>query len=81
MKIAIGLPILKTIKEIVNNFLGVYMLWGRCLKIRDVCMDFEPYFKAHNSVNVHPKNIKFGEMTNLSMIFYVMVSDCRMVNI
>ena len=22
------------------------MVWGRCLKIRDVCMDFEPYFKV-----------------------------------
>ena len=21
---------------------------GRCLKIRDVCMDFEPHFKVHN---------------------------------
>ena len=21
---------------------------GRCLKIKDVCMDFEPYFKVHN---------------------------------
>ena len=44
-------------------------------------MDFEPYFKAHNLVNAHPKNIKLGQMTNLDMIFYVMVSDYRLINI
>ena len=32
-------------------------------------MDFEPNFKVHNLVNVHPKNIKLGQMTNLNMIF------------
>ena len=50
-------------------------------KIRDVCMDFEPYFKVHNLVNVHPKNIKLGQMTNLDMIFYVMVPDYRLAKI
>ena len=44
-------------------------------------MDFEPYFKVHNLVNVHPKNIKLGQMTNLDMIFYVMVSDYRLAKI
>ena len=43
-------------------------------KIRDVCMDFEPYFKVHNLVSVHPKSIIVGQMTNLNMIFYVVVS-------
>ena len=37
-------------------------------------MDFEPYFKVCNLVSVHPKSIIFGEMTNLNMIFYVVVS-------
>ena len=50
---------------------------GRCLKIRDVCMDFEPYFK----VSVYPKNIKLSQITNLNIIFYVMVSDYRLVKI
>ena len=49
--------------------------------IRDVCMDFEPYFKVHNLVSVHSKNIKLGQMTNLNMIFYKMVSDYRLVKI
>ena len=44
-------------------------------------MDFEPYFKVHSLVSVHPKNIKFGQMTNLNMIFYAMVSDYRLVKI
>ena len=48
-------------------------------------MDFEPYFKVHNLVSVHPKNIILGQMTNLSMIFHVVnhvvVSVYRLVNI
>ena len=29
-----------------KKFKSLYDLGGRCLKIRDVCMDFEPYFKV-----------------------------------
>ena len=39
------LPILKSITEIIKNFKSLYGFGGRRLKIRDVCMDFEPYFK------------------------------------
>ena len=49
------LPILKSIMEIMTNFKSLYGFGGRCLNIRDVCMDFEPYFKVHNLVSVHPK--------------------------
>ena len=55
--------------------------YGRCLKIRDICMDFESYFKVHSLVSVHPRNIKLGQMTNLNMIFHVVVSDYRLVKI
>ena len=44
-------------------------------------MDFEPYFKVHNLVSVHPKSIILGQMTNLNMIFHVVVSVYRLVNI
>ena len=44
-------------------------------------MDFEPYFKVHNLVSVHPKNIKLSQMTNLNMIVHVVVSDYRLVKI
>ena len=40
----------------------------------DVCMDFEQNFKVHNLVSVHPKSIILGQMTNLDMIFHVVVS-------
>ena len=50
-------------------------------EIRDVCMDFEAYFKVHNLVSVHPKNIKLSHITNLNMIFNVVVSDYRLVKI
>ena len=36
---------------------------------KDVCMDFELYFKVHNLVSVYPKSIILGQMTNLNMIF------------
>ena len=49
------LLILKSIMEIKKDFKSVYDFGGRCLKIRDVCVDFEPaYFKVHNLVSVHP---------------------------
>ena len=37
-----------------KNFKSLYGFGGRCLKIGDVCMDFEAYFKVHNLVSVHP---------------------------
>ena len=51
------------------------------LKIRDFCMDFEPCFKVHNLVSVHPKSIILGQMINLDMIFHVVVSVYRSVKI
>ena len=53
--------------------------WRPCLKIRDVCMDFEPCLKVHNFVSVHPKSIKLGQMTNLDVIFHVMRSVYQLV--
>ena len=66
-----------------TNFKSLCEFGGRCscLKIKDVCMDFEPYFKVHNSVSVHPKSIILGQMTNLYMIFHVVVSVYRLVKI
>ena len=75
------LPILKSITEIMKNFKSLYDFGGRCLNIRDVCMDFEPYFKVHNLVSVHPKGIMLSQMINLNMIFHVMVSVYRLVKI
>ena len=48
--------------------------------IRDVCMDFEPCFKVHNLVSVHPKS-KLGQMTSLNVIFYVVLSVYRLAEI
>ena len=59
------------------------MIWETLsqLKIRDLFMDFEPYFKIHSLVSVHPKSIILDQMTNLNMIFYVMLSVYRFVKI
>ena len=62
----------------VSSFPG---FGGRCLKIRDVCMDFEPYFKVHNLVSDHPKSIILGQMINLDMIFHEVVSVYRLAKI
>ena len=64
-----------------DNFKGLYGFGGRCLKIRDVSMGFEPYLKVHNLVSVHPKNIIFGQMINLDMLFHLVVSVYRLVKI
>ena len=65
----------------MKNFKNLDGFEGCCLKIKDVCMDFEPYFKVHNLVSVHPKSITLGQRTNLDMIFHVVVSVYRLVKI
>ena len=35
------------VEKLINNLKSLCGLRGRCLKIRDVCMDSEPYFKVH----------------------------------
>ena len=58
------------------------MVWGDAVSKLETfaCVDFEPYFKVHNLVSVHPKSIIIGQMTNLNMIFHVM-SVYRLVKI
>ena len=51
------MPILTSITEIIKDFKSLYAFGGCCLKLRDFCMDFEPYFKVHSLVSVHPKSI------------------------
>ena len=67
--------------EIIKKINSLYGFGGCCLKIRDNCMDFEPYFKVHSLVSVHPKSIILGQMTNLNMILHVVVSVFRFVKI
>ena len=65
--------------HIIKYFKSLYDFGGRCLKIKDVCMDFEPYFKAHNLVYVHPKSVILSQMTNLNMVIHMLVSVYRLV--
>ena len=64
-----------------KKFKSSYDFGGCCFNVRDVCMDFEPYFKVHSLVSVHPKSIILGQMTNLYMIFHVVVSVYQFVKI
>ena len=59
----------------------IYGFRGRFFKIRDFCLDFEPYFKVHNLVSVYRRSIILGQMTNLNMIFHVVVPVYRLVKI
>ena len=58
----------------MKNVKSLYGFGGCRLKIRDVCVNFELYFKVYNLVSVHPKSIILGQMINLDMIFHVIVS-------
>ena len=49
--------------------------------VRSVRIDFELYLKVHNLVSVHPKSFILGQVTNLNMIFHVVVSVYRLVKI
>ena len=44
-------------------------------------MDFEAYFKVHSLVSVHSKSIILSQITNLDIIFHVVVSVYRFVKI
>ena len=59
------LPVLKSIMAIIKKFKSLY--------------DFKPHFKVYNLVSVDPKSIILGQMTNLNMIFHVLVSVYRFV--
>jgi len=37
-------------------------------------MDFESCFQVHTWVSVYPRGMKLGQMANLNVIFYVVVS-------
>ena len=75
------LPNLKSITEIMKKFKRLYGFGGRCIKIREACMDFEPCFKVHNLVSVHPKSTILGQMTNLNRIFHMVGSVYRLIKI
>ena len=63
------------VTKLIKNFKSLCGFGGRFLKIRNVCMDFEPYFKVHNLVSGYPTSIILGQMTNLNMIFHVVGSQ------
>ena len=42
--------------------------------IRDVCMDLEPCFRVHNLVVIQLNSTKLGQMTNLTVVFHMVVS-------
>ena len=65
-----------------DKVLRVYMVLGDAVsKFKTFSMNFEPYFKVHNLVSVHPKSTIISQMTNLNMIVYLMVSVYRLVKI
>ena len=72
---------LTVVTKLIRHFKSSFGFGGHFLKIRDVCMDFEPYFKVHNLVSVYPKSVILGQMTNLNTIFHMVVSVYWLVKI
>ena len=68
------------VTKLIKNFKSLYGFGGRCFNIRDVCMDFEPYFKVYNLVSIRPKSMKLGQMTNLNVVFHMVELVYRLVN-
>ena len=64
-----------------KNFKSLYGFGGCWLTITDVCMDFEPCFMVHKFVSVYSESIKLGQMTNLTVIFHLVVSDFWLLKI
>ena len=69
------------VTKLMKKFKSLYGFGGRCLKTRDVCMDFEPCCKVHNLVSVHPKSIILNQMINIDKVFHVLVSVYWLVKI
>ena len=44
-------------------------------------MDFEPCLKVHSLISVQHKSIKVGQVIHLNVIFHVVVSDYRLVQV
>lgn len=58
-----------------KNFKSLYGFGGCRIKLTDVKMDIQPYFRVYNLVSVKPKSIKLDQMTNFVVIFYMVVSN------
>ena len=59
----------RVVTKLMKKFKSLYGFVGRCLKIRGFCVDFEPYFKVHNLVSVHPKSIILVQWSILTWFF------------
>ena len=68
------------VRKLIRNFKSLYGFWGT-LSRNKRRIDFEQYFKFHNLVSVYPRSIVLDQMTNLNMIFHVLVSVYRLVKI
>ena len=58
--------------------LRVYTVWGDSVS---TLKTFERFFKVYYLVSVYPKNMKLVQMTNINVIFYVVVPVYRLVEI
>ena len=83
MILQVHLAKITLVKRPFRNSAGSWGEFQILTKIWDFCMDFEPYFKVHSLISVHPKSIILGQMTNIifNMIFHVVVSVYRFIKI
>ena len=63
------------VTKLMKNFKSLYGFGGCCPKIRDVCRDFEPFFKIHNLVSFHPKSLVKWSISTWSFMWWCQFID------
>ena len=66
---------------VLGDAVSTLETWILNQREREVCMDFQPCFNVHTLVSVYPNGMKLGQMTNLNVIFHVVVSVYRLITI
>ena len=66
----------------MNNFLRIWIVLGDTVsKLETFVWIWNRFFKVHNLVVIQLNNTKLGQMTNLNMIFYTVVSVYKLYKI
>ena len=54
------------------------MVLGEAISKLETFMDLEPCFKVHNSVVIVQNSTKLGQITNLNVVFHIVVAICKL---
>ena len=57
------------------------MVLGDAGEKLDICMHFKLCLRVHSLISIQHKSIKLGHVIHLNVIFYVVVSNYRLIKI